>query len=291
LTSAIVCDICPRLCKLEEGRTGYCGVRANINGENKNRFHGCLYVGPPEDRPTMVTAWLPGCNLKCWFCNAPFVSKRPDDITGLVNISESELVEKASAEGARKLDFFGGEPTLHYEYVLEASRLCREKGILTFLNTNGFINGEIAERLAEAVDYPVVGIKGAASPSLYGKLGANPQVVLDTLKVFHDNNPRTWITYMDGPGLGATHKDHDRFATWVHDNIGPNLEVHVGRLLKPAPTYQEVYEVVGDPITAAIRVSRVALELAENGLRSVWIPSGDWRLRDVISGREKGGVM
>ncbi len=289
--TAIVCDVCPRACKLEEGKSGYCGVRANVNGENKNRFHGRLYAGIPEDLPSGVTAWLPGCNLKCWFCNAPFVSKRPDDITDLVSISESQLVENVTAEGDRSLDFFGGEPTLHYEYVLEVSRLCKEKGVLTFLNTNGFINTQIAERLADAVDYPVVGIKAGLSPSLYGKLGANPQVVLDTLKIFYDRNPKTWITYMDGPGLGATHEDHERFATWVHDNIGPNLEVHVGRLLKPAPTYQAVYEVVGDPLTAAIRVSRVALELAECGLRNVWIPSGDWEFRDVISGRTKSGVM
>jgi pyruvate formate lyase activating enzyme len=221
----------------------------------------------------------------------PFVSKRPDDITGLVNISESKLVEKATAEGVRGLDFFGGEPTLHYEYVLEVSRLCREKGIVTFLNTNGFINPGIAEQLAEAVDYPIVGIKGAASPSLYGKFGAKPQAVLDALKVFHDTNPRTWITYLDGPGLGATHEDLERFAAWVHDNIGPKLEVHVGRLLQSAPTYQDEYETVGDPYVAAIRTSRMALELAENGLRNVWITSGGFELKDVLSGRTKPGVI
>jgi pyruvate-formate lyase-activating enzyme len=175
--------------------------------------------------------------------------------------------------------------------VLEVSRLCKEKGIVTFLNTNGFINTQIAERLAEAVDYPVVGIKGSASPSLYGKLGANPQAILDALKVFCNKNPRTWITDMDGPGLQATDEDHQRFGAWVHDNIGPRLEIHVGYLLESTPTYQAGYMPIGGPWQAHHWMLHVALKFAIADLTNVWIPTGNFELMHIPSGRRKPGIM
>jgi hypothetical protein len=47
----IVCDVCPRNCDLEEGQTGFCNVRKNVNGENVDGLYGLFYPNPEEDNP------------------------------------------------------------------------------------------------------------------------------------------------------------------------------------------------------------------------------------------------
>ena len=131
--TAIVCDVCPRACRLEEGKTaGFCRVRANINGENRDRLYRKIYIRPETDGYGSCIVLTPGCNLGCPFCGAPYVS-RPTAQTPLMEVSEAELVNRAIEIRCKVLWFESAECSLHWEWVSEVARLCRENGILTAL--------------------------------------------------------------------------------------------------------------------------------------------------------------
>ena len=82
----VMCDVCPRACKLREGQRGLCFVRANKGGEVVLTTYGRssgYCVDPIEKKP--LNHYLPGspvlsfgtagCNLACKFCQNWDISK------------------------------------------------------------------------------------------------------------------------------------------------------------------------------------------------------------------------
>lgn len=243
----IVCDVCPRECKLEECQTGFCRVRTNERGENKDRLYQRIhpafrgpYVSSVHKGKKVYQAILPGCNLQCRFCIYPDISKRVAAPERYETLTEVQFVEETQAWGADYLRCYGGEATIHYEYVLETARLARKRGILTDLETNGYIKPWLAEKIARAIDYITVGIKGSASPELYAEMDADPQIVLDSLQVIWRNNHQVLIGNLVGPSMKAN-REHDRkLATWICNNIGSEVEVHILYERVPFSTYRHI---------------------------------------------------
>ena len=218
--TAITCDVCPRQCKLGEGETGYCNVRKNENGKSINSLHGLFAANPENHNHTGTYALvLAGCNMKCPFCDVPFISNQfHGDTTGYRRLSEQDAVEKAAARaggyaGCPKglLAYFGGECGLHWEFILKASELCRQRGILTKLYTNGFINEPIMEKLAKVVDKISIGVKCSMSSTVYKELNADPAAVLRSIKIAWENCPDVYIRDLVGTNLEPTIEDIHRF--------------------------------------------------------------------------------
>jgi len=269
--SMIVCDVCPRACRLEDGTTGFCGVRVNRDGMNIDMLYRCLYdtQGPYFGG---LIAFLPGCNLKCWYCGLPFLWKTPS--AKYQHTSESELVSQASSLGCGGICLFGGEPALHHEYILEAARLCRQKGLETILTTNGFIAPWLAQLYGTAIDVPVVGIKGSGSPRLYADMSADPKICLRTAKILWQANKRTQITDLIGPGLKYTEQDDREFAEWICGNISADVSVRLECLKDPASSTDLTIPLrhIGGESDATTRAFETAKRFQDAGLRDVQLP-------------------
>ena len=52
------------------------------------------------------------------------------------------------------------EPTMWHEFVYDALKLCKEKGLFTVFVTNGFINEEPLRKLADVIDAINIDVKG-----------------------------------------------------------------------------------------------------------------------------------
>ena len=86
------CDLCPRFCKLKEGKRGLCFVRANRGGQIVLTTYGRssgYCVDPIEKKPLfhflpgtpVLSFGTAGCNLACRFCQNWDISKaRQDDL-------------------------------------------------------------------------------------------------------------------------------------------------------------------------------------------------------------------
>lgn len=245
----ITCDVCPHSCRLEEGGPpGFCQVRQNINGENKDALYELFYPTTETNNPPgSYTVVFPGCNLKCWFCLYPFLSSEFNgDIRSWPGGAYRRLSPREFAERAKKsagpdrggftcgmAGLFGGEPALHFEYIIEASRICHELGCIMKLHTNGYVSEQVMRDLSRAVDVISINVKGSASPSSYERMGADPAVVLRSIKVAWENRPARRSPpspiFRDllGPGLDPTDEETSKFGKWLSTELDPLVDVLV----------------------------------------------------------------
>jgi putative pyruvate formate lyase activating enzyme len=171
------CDICPRRCGVNRlrGEKGYCGVGRDALVSSHGPHFG-------EERPLVGrggsgTVFFAGCNLLCLFC-------QNDDIShGLAGraVSEEELARvflAVAAEGCHNLNLV--TPSHVAPQILAALARAMDAGfdLPVVFNTGGydaletlalfdgvvdiympdykFADAQVAQRLAEAPDYPEV---------------------------------------------------------------------------------------------------------------------------------------
>jgi 7-carboxy-7-deazaguanine synthase len=103
-------------CGVRKGRNRYSAFRIPPSAfkavriaEIYNSIQGeGLLTGTPS-----VFVRASGCNLRCWYCDTPYASWRPEG----EDLSVAEIVEKAQAFPARHIVLTGGEPMLFAELV------------------------------------------------------------------------------------------------------------------------------------------------------------------------------
>ncbi len=100
-----------------------------------------------------------GCMLRCKYCHNPEMWKM-----GPLNMSVSELVSKVIRNrpyyrrSGGGVTFSGGEPLLHADFVIEASKKLKEENIHIALDTAGVGVGKY-EEILENIDLVILDIK------------------------------------------------------------------------------------------------------------------------------------
>jgi radical S-adenosyl methionine domain-containing protein 2 len=122
--------------------------------------------------------WKP-CNYHCRFCFATF-----PDIEGALTLNDAKrLLFLLREAGAEKLNFAGGEPTLHPnigELVAESHRL----GFITSLVSNGARMTELLEKHAHEIDWVALSVD-SASEAVQKDLGrGNGNHVIQSIALF-----------------------------------------------------------------------------------------------------------
>ncbi len=234
----IVCDLCPRACRLRSGQRGFCFVRANIDDEMALTTYGKstgFCIDPIEKKP--LNHFLPGtpvlsfgtagCNLGCKFCQNWSISKSRE-IEVLSREATPEAIVRAAAEhGCRSIAFTYNDPVIWAEYAIDVARAAREAGIRTVAVTAGYITPEARPAFFEHIDAANVDLK-AFTDAFYGKLAfAHLDPVLDTLKWLATEG-RTWleITNLLIPGQNDSDEEIERLTGWVLRNLGEDTPIH-----------------------------------------------------------------
>ena len=122
--------------------------------------------------------WKP-CNYHCRFCFATF-----PDIEGALSLNDAKrLLFLLREAGAEKLNFAGGEPTLHPyigELVAESHRL----GFITSFVSNGARMTQLLEKHADKIDWVALSVD-SASEAVQKNLGrGNGDHVIRSIALF-----------------------------------------------------------------------------------------------------------
>jgi pyruvate formate lyase activating enzyme len=233
------CYLCPRHCRLRDGQSGYCLVRANRAGALRSLVYGspaAIQVDPIEKKPLhhvlpgtrVLSLGTVGCNLGCAFCqNWSLARGRPSGTPGAF-VGPDEVVALARRHGCPSVAFTYNEPTVWAEYADDIARAARAAGLLTVMVTNGYVTPEAFGGVFEHLDAVNVDLK-AITDGFYRRVTlARLDPVLDTLvRLRRDTAAWLEVTHLMIPGLNDDPDHTRRLAGWMADSLGPDVPLHL----------------------------------------------------------------
>lgn len=255
------CVFCPHDCRIPQGKTGICGVRANKEGELYAESYGnisALSLDPIEKKPLyhffpeslILSVGSYGCNFSCSFCQNFGISlEKPET----VYISPESLLYKACDLKSSKnigLAYTYNEPLMNYEYVLDCCKLVRDKGLKNVLVTNGYIQQAPLLELLPYIDAMNIDLK-SFSEDFYKKIcGGRAEFVKKTIETAIDAC-HVEITTLVIPGLNDTSEEIEALSSWL-SSLSPDIPLHLTRffprykMTDKGPTPKETLERLAD---------------------------------------------
>jgi len=253
LQVAVQCKICPRMCLIAPGQSGFCRVRTNLDGEIRPLTYGqpcSIAVDPVEKKPLfhflpaskILSLATVGCNLRCQFCQNWEISQAlPSDISVYAATPE-QLVAMARERGCRSIAYTYTDPTVYYEFARDCAVRARDAGVKNVLVTAAYINREPWQELCRYTDAANIDLK-ALSDKFYREVcGAELQPVLDALVTAKAMGVMLEVTNLVIPGLNDSDEELRGLTRWVKQNLGPETPLHFSRffpqyrMLDRAPT-------------------------------------------------------
>lgn len=235
-----VCNICPHHCAIEEGKTGFCRARANINGKIVCENYGkitSIALDPVEKKPFMhfykgrniLSVGSYGCNFKCAFCQNSDISMADKNTQTTKNVSPHELIHYAiesKSDGNIGIAYTYNEPLVGYEFVLDCSKLVKQQGLKNVVVTNGYICKEPLAELLYYIDAMNIDLK-AFSESFYKKVGGDLETVKATI---HHAAKRCHVevTTLIIPGENDSEEEMKSLSSWLA-SVNPEIPLHITR--------------------------------------------------------------
>lgn len=283
-SSIVQCELCPRVCIIEEGKRGFCRNRENLKGRLFSIVYGrpsVVDIGPIEKAP--IYHFLPGhfrlcitcasCNLRCRYCQNWHLSQKSIDELNYQTLSPKEIIEKALAHGLNSISFTYTEPTVYYEYLFEISSNAKKIGIKTSIVSNGYINRDPLLKLLKALDAVKIDLKGFSETFYREVCSATLKPVLDSLVTIKKEDIWLEIVNLIVPNLNDDPKMIDEMCRWIKENLGLDTPLHFTRFF---PNYK-----LTDLNPTPIATLEMAYEIAKaNGLRYVYIGNVPGHIRN-----------
>lgn len=271
----VQCDVCPRACKLQEGKRGLCFVRARENNQIVLTTYGRssgYCIDPIEKKP--LNHFLPGtpvlsfgtagCNLSCKFCQNWDISKSREMDILADKASPEKIAQMASQLGCKSVAFTYNDPVIFMEYAMDVADACHEKGIKAVAVTAGYMCEKPREEFYTHMDAANVDLKGFTE-NFYQKICVGElQPVLDTL-VYLKKETRVWfeVTTLLIPGENDSPQEIDAMTKWYMKNLGSDVPLHFS-------AFHPDYKMLDKPHTPLETLTRSREIAMKNGLRYVY---------------------
>lgn len=239
----VLCDVCPKFCKLREGQIGFCRARSNIGGKIVPINYGqatSLALDPIEKKPLMrfcpgtyiLSYGSYGCNLRCPYCqnasismagpdNCPHRPITPEGLTDLaVDLSQQE-------PGNIGVAFTYNEPTVCFEFIRDTSKLLHEAGLKSVVVTNGGLVRKYADELLPHVDALNIDLKGFSN-EFYRYVKGEFDTVKEFIKAAVEHNCHVELTTLVIPTKNDDPEEMEREVEWIA-SISPEIPLHLSR--------------------------------------------------------------
>ncbi len=272
----VVCELCPRACKLSEGQRGLCFVRAREDGQvvltSYGRSSG-FCVDPIEKKPLhhylpgtpVLSFGTAGCNLSCKFCQNWDISKSREMDTLADHASPEAIASAAERLGCRSVAFTYNDPVIFLEYARDVAAACRERGLRSVAVTAGYMNPAPRKDFFSFIDAANVDLK-AYDEAFYRRVsGGELRPVLDTLRYLrHETDVWFEITNLVIPGYNDSEAMIRRMSEWIVRELGEDVPLHFSAF---HPNYK-MREVPPTPRETLRRARTIAKDA---GIRHVYL--------------------
>ena len=272
----VLCDVCPKFCKLREGQIGFCRARSNIGGKIVPINYGqatSLALDPIEKKPLMrfcpgtyiLSYGSYGCNLRCPYCqNASISMAGPDNCPHRVITPEglTDLAVDLSKQepGNIGVAFTYNEPTVCFEFIRDTSKLLHEAGLKSVVVTNGGLVRKYADELLPHVDALNIDLKGFSN-EFYRYVKGEFDTVKEFIKAAVEHKCHVELTTLVIPTKNDDPEEIGREVEWIA-SISPEIPLHLSRFFPR-------YKVDDLPPTPAETIYRLK-DIAEKKLKYVF---------------------
>lgn len=238
------CNVCFRYCRLEEGRTGFCGARICAGGAVRAAGYGritSLALDPIEKKPLrrfmpgsmILSVGSYGCNLRCPFCQNYEISWSAQamqyaDRAQIVTPSQiAEAARRYRREGNIGVAFTYNEPMVGYEFVRDTAKLVHEAGMANVLVTNGTAEVEVLEEILPYIDAMNIDLKGFTDHYYRDVLGGDRQMVMRFIERAVQSC-HVELTTLIVPGENDSDREMREMCTWIA-GLGRSIPLHISR--------------------------------------------------------------
>lgn len=272
----IVCELCPRNCKLSHGQKGFCFVRENRDDSMILTTYGKstgFCIDPIEKKPlnhfypgtSVLSFGTAGCNLGCKFCQNWDISKSKEiEILSAYALPE-DIVATTCAYACKSIAYTYNDPIIWAEYAIDTAKLARSRGIKNVAVTSGYISDLARADFYEHMDAVNIDLK-AFTESFYKKVTlSHLQPVLDTISWVKDHSD-TWleITNLIIPDENDSDYDLQKMVEWLSRNVGDETPIHFS-------AFHPDYKMLNKPRTSVDTLFRAREIAIAEGLKYVYV--------------------
>ena len=259
-----VCGTCPRHCRLAEGAVGFCRARKAQGGRVVSANYGLatsLALDPIEKKPLsffhpgsyILSVGSFGCNLRCPFCQNDSISQHGEGGVPVERITPVQLADVAlrlkDERGNIGVAYTYNEPLVGWEFVRDAAREVRARGLVNVIVSNGCAEAAVIDELAPLIDAANIDLKGP-SQKYYDWLGGDFSAVCRTIQTLHARGCHVEVTTLVVPGKNDREEDMDAIAAFIA-SVSPEIPLHVTR-------FYPRFQMTDTPPTPAASIQRLA---------------------------------
>ena len=173
----------------------------------KGLIHSKDTFGTLDGPGIRYVLFLKGCQLRCAYCHNPDTWA----INSFTEMSAKEVLDDVLkyknyyTNGG--ITISGGEPLLQIDFLIELTKMCKEKGISTAIDTSGCTfdetNIELLKKFEELIKYVdlfLLDIKHIDEHKCINLTGKTNKNTLNFAKYLNENKVKMWIRYVLVPG-------------------------------------------------------------------------------------------
>lgn len=285
--NAVKCHLCPHQCKINESKSGICGVRENKEGILYSMVYGTVAarsINPIEKKPlfhfypgsTAYSIATVGCNFRCRNCQNFDISQMPKykdkgkgkgkgKKKGLIvgeDMSPQEIVAAAKDYKCKSISYTYTEPTIFLEYAFDIAKLAYKEGICNTFVSNGYITEEAIRTFAPYLDAINIDLKSLSDQFYRKNCGGHLQPVLDAIKLYKRLGAWVEVTTLVIPTLNDSAEDFRALAEFIR-GVGAEIPWHITQ-------FHPAYELTHLPLTAVTKIHEAREIGLDAGLRYVY---------------------
>lgn len=270
------CRLCPRACKIPNGKTGFCKVRKNIDGTLYALSYGKATHVTIEKIETEATFHFKpgadilslgnfGCNLDCKYCQnwkfSQFRYTSPEDIR---EYTSEEIVEMALNNNIGILSWTYNDPAVWYEFVVDTAKLAKKYGIVSLFKSAYYLSEEAVNNLIDVCDVFAVSIK-AMDEDYYKEFttGTLPPV-LNAAKLVYKSGKHLEISNLVVTNLTNNDEAYRKMISFIKNELDAKVPLHFTRF-HPDYKYATVEKTPLEDVKRAVKIAK------EEGLEHVYV--------------------
>jgi pyruvate formate lyase activating enzyme len=202
-----------------------------------------------------TTIFLKGCPLSCWWCHNPESQNLGIDTLPNETIGCEMTVEEVMGEIEKDLLFYdesgggvtfsGGEPLIQPRFLYYLLSACKEREILTALDTSGYASWEIINRIKTRVDLFLYDIKLLDDEKHQAYTGVSNKQILSNFERLDKEKFPLIIRFPVIPGITDTSTELDLLVKWIEGlqtcqeiNLLPYHKIGKGKYERLGWTYR-----------------------------------------------------